>query len=88
VVVPPPEFNTTPPNLGFATNGFHLQVDRVLATNFLVIYASIALSNWLPILTNHGISFGRGYGSNQLAEAFLQSRGALIGPASRDEDAT
>jgi WD40 repeat protein len=52
VVVPPPHFSTTSSNLRFATDGFHLQVDQVIATNSLVIYASTNLSNWLPIFTN------------------------------------
>jgi hypothetical protein len=52
VVVPSPWFDTSAPNLRLTTNGFRLQVDGVLATNSVVIYASTNSMNWLPILTN------------------------------------
>jgi N-acetylneuraminic acid mutarotase len=45
----PPHFNT---NLRLTPDGFQMQLDGVLATNSVVVYASTNCLNWLPILTN------------------------------------
>jgi hypothetical protein len=45
----PPHFNT---NARLTSDGFQLQLDGVLATNSIVLYASTNCLNWLPIVTN------------------------------------
>jgi hypothetical protein len=44
--------DTSSTNLLMTTNGFQLQMDGVLTTNPVIIFASTDLVSWLPIFTN------------------------------------
>ena len=46
------ELNTSPTNTFLSPNGFQLQLDGILTTNPVVIWASTNLVNWLPLFTN------------------------------------